>query len=215
MTGQLFIVSAPSGAGKTTLVRQLLASDPAIRLSLSTTTRKPRPGEEPGVAYNFVDAASFAAMAANGDFIESATVHGNSYGTSRAWVEGEMARGNDIILEIDWQGAAQVRRIYPQAVSIFILPPSLAELAQRLNGRGTDAAEVIARRLDAASAEMQHVAEFDYVIINDHLPQALADLGAIVRAARLSGACQQARHPALFAELTSPHNRKQAWPESP
>ena len=178
MAGNLFIVSAPSGAGKTTLVKMLLERDSGIRLSVSTTTRAPRP-----------------------EFLESAEVHGNHYGTSRAWIEQQMAAGQDILLEIDWQGAQQVRRLFPGSIGIFILPPSLEELERRLRGRGQDNAEIIARRTAAALDEMRHVREFDYVIINNKLPEAIEDLQTVVRSVRLRYASQLNRHRALFAFL--------------
>lgn len=203
MAGNLYIVAAPSGAGKTTLVRRLLAEDSAIRLSISYTTRAPRTGEENGREYHFVDVATFKQMIAQGDFLEWAEVHGNFYGTSKSWISSEMAAGRDVLLEIDWQGAQQVRQHFPQAIGVFILPPSLEVLAQRLRGRGTDAEEVIARRLAAAGEEMRHVGEFDYVIINDDLEQALADLLAVSRATRLTFAQQQQRYTQLFSQLIS------------
>ena len=203
MAGNLYIVAAPSGAGKTTLVRRLLAEDSAIRLSISYTTRAPRTGEENGREYHFVDVATFKQMIAQGDFLEWAEVHGNFYGTSKSWISSEMAAGRDVLLEIDWQGAQQVRQHFPQAIGVFILPPSLEVLAQRLHGRGTDAEEVIARRLAAAGEEMRHVGEFDYVIINDDLEQALADLLAVSRATRLTFAQQQQRYTQLFSQLIS------------
>lgn len=201
MSGHLFIVSAPSGAGKTTLVRMLLANDPGIRLSISYTTRAPRPGEADGREYNFVTPETFRGMVERGDFLEWAEVHGNCYGTSRPWIEAEMAAGRDVLLEIDWQGAQQVRKLFPSAIGVFVLPPSLAELERRLTGRGTDAAEVIARRLAAAQDEMRHVPEFDYVIINDELQRALADLLSVVRASRLRLESQRIRHSRLFEDL--------------
>jgi len=201
MSGHLYIVSAPSGAGKTTLVRMLLENDPGIRLSISYTTRAPRPGEQDGREYNFVDMAAFRAMVDRGEFLEWAEVHGNCYGTSRPWIEREMAAGRDVLLEIDWQGAQQVRKLFPEAIGIFVLPPSMDELARRLTGRGTDSAEVIARRLAAAQEEMRHVFEFEYVIINDELQRALADLLSVVRASRLRLAAQRTRHAALFNSL--------------
>jgi guanylate kinase len=203
MSGHLYIVSAPSGAGKTTLVRLLLENDPGIRLSISYTTRAPRPGELSGREYNFVDAATFNAMVERGEFLEWAEVHGNCYGTSRPWIEAEMAAGRDVLLEIDWQGAQQVRALFPAAIGVFILPPSPAELQRRLTGRGTDAPEVIARRLAAARDEMRHVTEFDYVIINDTLQQALGDLLAVVRASRLRRETQCARQSAVLNDLLS------------
>ncbi len=203
MAGNLYIVAAPSGAGKTTLVRRLLAEDSAIRLSISYTTRTPRTGEENGREYHFVDVATFKKMIAQGDFLEWAEVHGNFYGTSKSWISSEMAAGRDVLLEIDWQGAQQVRQHFPQAIGVFILPPSLEVLAQRLRGRGTDAEEVIARRLAAAGEEMRHVGEFDYVIINDDLEQALADLLAVSHATRLTFTQQQQRYTQLFSQLIS------------
>lgn len=202
MSGQLFIVAAASGAGKTTLVRQLLAREPDIRLSISYTTRAPRPGEENGREYHFVSAAQFQAMIAADDFLEWAQVHGNYYGTSKRWIVTERAAGRDVLLEIDWQGAQQVRRVFPDAIGVFILPPSMEELTRRLTGRGTDSAEVIARRLSAAREEMSHVGEFGYVIINDDLQTALSDFVAVVRATRLQLETQRQRHPELFARLT-------------
>ncbi|MCP5267844.1 MAG: guanylate kinase [Zoogloeaceae bacterium] len=201
MSGHLYIVSAPSGAGKTTLVRLLLAQDPGIRLSVSYTTRAPRTGEVDGREYHFTDVDSFQGMVGRQEFIEWAEVHGNFYGTSRVWIESEMAAGRDVLLEIDWQGAQQVRKLFPQAIGVFIMPPSLAALEQRLSGRGTDSAEVIARRLAAAQAEMRHVTEFDYVIVNDNLQQALTDLCSVVNASRLRLEVQRGRHSHLFETL--------------
>lgn len=201
MAGHLYIVAAPSGTGKTTLVRLLLENDPGIRLSISYTTRAPRAGEEDGREYHFVGVPDFLAKIGTGDFLEWAEVHGNYYGTSKTWIEAEMAAGRDVLLEIDWQGAQQVRKIFPAAIGVFILPPSLAELERRLSGRGTDSAETIARRMAAARDEMRHMAEFDYVIINDDLQQALGDLLSVARASRLSFKAQSQRHAALFANL--------------
>lgn len=201
MAGNLYVVAAPSGAGKTTLVRLLLERQPRILLSVSFTTRAPRPGEIDGRAYHFVSVETFRAMQARSDFLEWAEVHGNFYGTSRRWIESQMADGHDVLLEIDWQGAQQVRTLFPEAIGIFILPPSVDVLAQRLSGRGTDSAETIARRLAAAQEEMRHVGEFDYVIINDTLDQALEDICAVVRASRLSLEGQRSRYPALFSHL--------------
>ena len=202
--GRLFVISAPSGAGKTTLTRMLLESDPAIRLSVSHTTRPPRPGELDGREYHFVDVARFEAMREAGDFLEWAHVHGNYYGTSKRWIVEQRALGVDVLLEIDWQGAQQVRKVFSDPVGIFILPPSIEALRERLVGRGQDSEEVIARRVAAARAEMVHVDEFDYVIINKDLARALADLKTVVGAARLGYAAQQALHPALFANLLAP-----------
>ena len=201
MSGHLFIVSAPSGARKTTLVRLLLEKDPGIRVSISSTTRPPRTGENDGREYHFVDVQYFLEMVSRGDFLEWAEVHGNYYGTSRRWIEAEMTAGRDVLLEIDWQGAQQVRKAFPSAIGIFILPPSLEELKSRLSGRGTDSAETIARRIAAARDEMRHVDEFDYVIINDDLQQALGNLRSIVSATRLQYTTQRERHSSLFATL--------------
>lgn len=198
MSGNLLIVAAPSGAGKTTLVKGLLQEDPLIHLSISYTTRKPRTGEVDGREYHFVDVETFQIMRERGDFLEWAEVHGNFYGTSRIWIQERMAEGQDILLEIDWQGAQQVRKHIPTAIGIFILPPSMAELERRLTGRGTDQPEVIARRLAAAQEEMSHANEFEYAIINNELREALADLCAVTRAARLSYSHQRARFPDLF-----------------
>lgn len=201
MSGCLYIVAAPSGAGKTTLVRLLLEGQADIRLSISYTTRSPRPGEQEGREYNFVSVETFRAMIGRNEFLEWAEVHGNFYGTSRLWIERQMAEGHDVLLEIDWQGAEQVRAIFAQAIGIFILPPSLDELALRLTGRGTDSPQTVARRLAAAQAEMRHVAGFDYVIINDDLGRALEDFRAITRASRLRVEVQRAKNSALFARL--------------
>lgn len=201
MIGNLFIVAAPSGAGKTTLVSLLLENDPQIRVSISHTTRAPRPGEENGREYHFIDVPAFLEKVQHGEFLEWAEVHGNYYGTSKKWIESEMSSGRDVLLEIDWQGAQQVRKSFPKAIGIFVLPPSMDVLKTRLSGRGTDSAEVIARRIAAAHDEMRHVDEFDYVIINDTLQQAVGDLQAIVRAARLRYANQRQRHAALFPSL--------------
>ncbi len=200
MAGNLYVVAAPSGAGKTTLVRLLLEAEP-VRLSISFTTRAPRPGEEDGREYHFVDTATFRAMIERQEFLEWAEVHGNFYGTSKKWIADQLAVDADVLLEIDWQGAQQVRKQFPEAIGVFILPPSMAELERRLTGRGTDAADVIARRLAAAQAEMRHVGEFDYVIINNQLEEALLDLRAVVRASRLQFAAQAARHAALFDRM--------------
>ncbi|MCX7891224.1 MAG: guanylate kinase [Burkholderiales bacterium] len=200
MNGLLFIVSAPSGAGKSSLVNAVLAEDPRLVLSISYTTRPPRPAERHGREYFFVDRDAFLAMAAAGEFLESAEVHGNLYGTSHRQISEVRAGGRDVVLEIDWQGAQQVRRIFPDAIGIFILPPSLAELERRLRGRGQDAEAVIRARLEAAADEMGHVAEFDYVIINNDFDDARRDLAAVVRASRLTLARQSALHPELFAK---------------
>ena len=198
MPGTLFIVTAPSGAGKTTLVRGLLERDARVQLSISYTTRAPRPGEQNGREYHFVDVPAFRALRDAGEFLEWAEVHGNYYATSKVWLREQVAAGRDIVLEIDWQGAQQVRRHFPDAVGVFILPPSLEELETRLRGRGTDSDGVISGRLLGARGEMRHVAEFDYVIINDQIDSALDDLVAVVRAARLRYANQHQRYPDYF-----------------
>ena len=201
MNGNLFIVSAPSGAGKTSLVSGLLAINQQINLSVSYTTRAPRPGEQNGKHYHFVTREKFQEMVQHGDFLESAEVYGNYYGTSQSWIAQENATGRDVLLEIDWQGAAQVRRFFPQAISIFILPPTLHDLESRLKGRGQDNHDVIEKRLRAAQEDISHVAEFDYVIINDKLNVALQQLNAIVIAAGLRRDLQLARQASLINQL--------------
>ena len=197
-SGCLFVLAAPSGGGKTSLVRALLEREPGIRLSVSYTTRAPRPGEQDGVHYHFVDEPAFMALKDRGEFLEFAHVHGHWYATSATWLKAEVHLGHDELLEIDWQGAQQVRRLIPEAVHIFILPPSLASLKERLEKRGQDAPEVIARRMEAAREEMRHCGEFDYVIMNQDFARAVDDLSAIVRAARLTSTRQQVRHAALI-----------------
>lgn len=199
--GSLFIVCAPSGGGKTSIVNAVLAREPALGLSISYTTRAPRPGEIDGKHYHFVDDAAFERLQGEDTFLESALVHGFQYGTSRVWLEAEMRRGRDVLLEIDVQGAEQVRRLIPEAVGIFILPPSWDLLSKRLVGRGQDAAPVIARRLEAARAEISRVGEFDYVIINNDFANAVDDFTAVVRASRLRRTIQQARYPDLYRSL--------------
>jgi guanylate kinase len=186
MAGDLFVVVAPSGAGKTSLVSALLGAERGLRLSVSYTTRAPREGEVDGREYHFVAREAFESMIAAGDFIEHANVYGNYYGTSRRWIEAELAGDHDVLLEIDWQGARQVRALFPNMVGIFILPPSLEELRRRLTARGKDSAEVIARRMASAREEISHVLEFEYIIVNEQFDVAVADLQAVVRAARLS-----------------------------
>ena len=183
--GRLFIVTAPSGAGKSSLIDALLKDDARLKLSVSYTTRAPRPGEQDGREYHFVDEPAFLAMLARGEFLESAEVHGNRYGTSQRLIEQALARGEDLVLEIDWQGAQQVRRLYPGCVGIFILPPSVAELERRMRARGQDADAVIRRRLASAEEEISHAPEFDYVIINKDFDEAKRDLQAIIRVERL------------------------------
>jgi guanylate kinase len=200
--GNFFIITAASGAGKTSLVKQLLANDSQVKLSVSHTTRKPRQGEKNGVHYYFVNELEFLQVLSTGGFLESADVHGAKYGTAQSAVDAALQAGYDVILEIDWQGAAQVRKIYPQSISIFILPPSLEALEQRLNDRGQDSIEVINKRVAAAQEEMRHVVEFDYVTINDNFDVALQDLQAIIRASRLKAQSQLQRHAALVQKLT-------------
>lgn len=200
-SGSLFVVSAPSGAGKSTLVNALLAQEPGIKLSISTTTRQPRPGEQHGREYYFISQEDFVARANQGEFLEWAEVHGHYYGTARLMVEQEMQNGTDILLEIDWQGARQVKKQFPQAAGIFILPPSIDALEQRLNKRGQDEPHIITRRLLAAGGEIAHAPEFEYVIINEEFSHALSELNAVVRAARCRFAQQAARNASLFAQL--------------
>lgn len=201
--GNLYIVSAPSGAGKTSLVNALVQQMDDLKVSISHTTRASRPGEVDGVNYHFVAREQFQRMLEAGDFLESAEVFGNYYGTSQAWVRQTLAEGCDVILEIDWQGAQQVRRLMPEAISISILPPSRAALRQRLNNRGQDPTEVIERRMAAATSEMSHYAEADYAVINDVFDTALQELHAILTAARLRVPKQQQRHARRLAELLS------------
>jgi guanylate kinase len=201
MAGNLFVVVAPSGAGKTSLVAKLLEADANVRLSVSHTTRSPRSGEAHGREYHFVTRGEFERMIAAHDFLEHAEVYGNYYGTSRRWIETELDGGHDVLLEIDWQGAAQVRRIFPHMVGIFILPPSLTELRKRLTGRGKDSLEAIERRMASAREEISHVLEFEYIIVNEHFEMASADLQAVVRAARLSRAHQEKSLASLLNEF--------------
>lgn len=201
--GNLFTISAPSGAGKTSLVNALLPLLNDVKVSVSHTTRAKRTGEVDGVNYHFVDMSEFMRMLEQGDFLESAEVFGNRYGTSQRWVKETLAKGNDVILEIDWQGAQQVRHLLPETVSIFVLPPSRNALEQRLNGRGQDSAEVIQKRMAAAINEMSHYPEADYVIINDDFQTALAELRAIFIAERLQLGHQKLRHADLLRELLS------------
>lgn len=199
--GSLFIVAAPSGAGKSTLVNALLKQEPGIKLSISTTTRQPRPGEVDGREYHFTTAEDFIARADAGEFLEWAEVHGNYYGTSRLMVEDVMKAGTDVLLEIDWQGARQVRKQFPGAVGIFIVPPSIAALEERLHKRGQDEPHVITKRLLAAGGEIAHAPDFDYVIINEEFNVALSEMSAIVKATRARFPQQAARNAALFAQL--------------
>ena len=201
MSGNLFVVVAPSGTGKTSLVAELLRREPHLRLSISYTTRKPREGEAHGREYHFVARAEFERMIASGDFLEHANVYGNYYGTSKRWIEEQLAAGEDVLLEIDWQGARQVRALFPGMAGIFILPPSIAELRRRLEARGKDAPEAIATRMASARDEVSHVLEFEYIIVNEEFEAALLDLQAVVRAARLSRARQALRLVSLLAEF--------------
>jgi guanylate kinase len=203
-TGTLYIISAPSGAGKTSLVKAMLGELEGASVSVSHTTRAMRPGEKNGVDYHFVEKTEFEAMVARGDFLEHAQVFDNYYGTSKASVQAQLAAGQDVILEIDWQGARQVRDWQPQAVSIFVLPPSREALEERLRGRGTDSDAIIQRRMRDAVSEMSHFPEYDYLVINDRFEAALLELKAILLAQRQRLALQQARHPALLAALLAP-----------
>ncbi|WP_017901690.1 guanylate kinase [Pseudomonas asplenii] len=200
-TGTLYIISAPSGAGKTSLVKALIDAQPQIRVSVSHTTRAMRPGETNGVNYHFVDRGEFLRLSEQGDFLEQAEVFGNLYGTSQSSLQQTLDAGHDLILEIDWQGAQQVRRQMPQARSIFILPPSQQALRQRLNNRGQDSDEIIEGRMREAVSEMSHYVEYDFLIINDDFAHALDDLKAIFRANRLQQQPQQQQHAALLSEL--------------
>lgn len=199
--GVLYIVSAPSGAGKTSLVKALLKADPAIRLSISYTTRTPRPGETDGRDYHFVSREQFETMLGEDEFLEHAEVYGNFYGTSKGSIARDLDNGRDVLLEIDWQGAAQVKQHFPQSASIFVLPPSFNALRTRLAGRGQDSEEVIERRLAAAAHDVAHADAFDYIIVNDDFDHALEDLVAITRSIRLEAARQMERHAALFDEF--------------
>ncbi|HCY63171.1 MAG TPA: guanylate kinase [Oxalobacteraceae bacterium] len=199
--GSLFMVVAPSGAGKSSLVNALLEREPAIKLSISHTTRQPRPGEQHGREYFFTSAEDFLARRDAGEFFESAEVHGNYYGTSRTQIIEQMKAGTDILLEIDWQGAQQIKRQFPHAIGIFILPPSIQALEERLHKRGQDEPQVITRRILAAGGEIAHAPESEYVIINQDFATALSELTAIIKAARCRFAQQAARNASLFIQL--------------
>lgn len=199
--GKLLIVAGPSGAGKATLVRALLAADSKVQLSISFTSRAAREGEADGRDYHFVSREEFLAMVNRGEFLEHAEVHGNLYGTSQKWINDTMAAGQDILLELDVQGAQQVRKLFADAIGIFILPPSSDVLEQRLRGRGTDSEEAILRRLANARGEVARVSEFDYVIVNQHIDEAVRDIVGIVRAERCRVSSQSERHAALIASL--------------
>ena len=201
MRGTLFIVAAPSGAGKSSIVNACLARDPNICLSISFTSRAPRPGERHAEHYHFIEAAEFEAMVAAGDFFEHALVHGDWKGTARQSVEPQLSAGRDVLLEIDWQGARQVRSKIPDAVSVFILPPSRAALEERMRKRGQDSEAVIAQRLAAAREEMSHYGEFDYLIVNEVFETAVAEMCSIFTASRLRKDAQVARHARLITSL--------------
>ena len=201
MRGTLYIVAAPSGAGKSSIVNAVLARDPNISLSISFTSRAPRPGERHAEHYHFIAAAEFEAMVAAGDFFEHALVHGDWKGTARQSVEPQLSAGRDVLLEIDWQGARQVRSKIPDAVSVFILPPSRAALEERMRKRGQDSEAVIVQRLAAAREEMSHYGEFDYVIVNEVFETAVAEMCSIFTASRLRKDAQVARHARLITSL--------------
>ncbi len=200
-TGTLFTVSAPSGAGKTSLVNALIEGDRELRVSVSHTTRSMRPGEQDGVNYHFVDEATFRAMLQRSEFLEHAQVFGNLYGTSQTWVEQQLSEGTDVILEIDWQGAQQVKRLMPQTQAIFILPPSRATLQQRLTARGQDDGAIIAARMAEATEEMSHYVEGDFLVVNQDFDEALAQLQAIISCQRLRTARQQVELEQLLRDL--------------
>lgn len=201
--GTLYTISAPSGAGKTSLVHALLAGDKGVRVSISHTTRPIRPGEEDGVNYHFVSEEEFLRMVGEGMFLEHARVFGNFYGTSRSWVEQTLATGTDVILEIDWQGATQIRKLMPGCTGIFILPPSRQALETRLTGRGQDSPKTISQRLAEAQEEMSHYVEADYLLINDNFENCLSELQAILAGQRLTLPKQQQRHAELLRNLLS------------
>ena len=204
--GNIYIVVAPSGAGKTSLVAALLQAEPSVELSVSYTTRPARSGEVDGQHYHFVGHAEFQDMIAGQDFLEYAEVYGNFYGTSVRWLQSRLEQGRDILLEIDWQGAEQVRKVFPDAVGIFILPPSIEELERRLRGRGTDSEEVILRRLASARSEIDKVAEYDYIVVNDDFERAKGDLVSIFRARRLRAAVQTMRLAPALARMGVQHD---------
>jgi guanylate kinase len=201
MSGTLYIVAAPSGGGKTSLTRALLERESGIVLSVSYTSRRARPNEVDGVHYHFVERAEFEAMIARGEFFEHAVVHGDLKGTARAQVERLLAQGKDVLLEIDWQGARQVRAQMQNTVSIFILPPSRAELERRLRARASDSEETIRRRLADSRVDIAHAVEFDYLVVNDHFDTALAEIQAIVTTRQLRTAQQRERYADLLIDL--------------
>lgn len=199
--GNIFVVTAPSGAGKTTLVAALLAADQNVQLSISFTTRAPRTGEVNGQDYHFVERAEFERMIAANELLEYAEVYGNYYGTSKTWIASVLDNGRDILLEIDWQGAQQVKRLFPDAVGIFVLPPAIEALEARLRNRGKDSEAVIAERMAAAREEMSHYGEADFIIVNEHIDEAVRDIVSVVRAMRLRLPTQRIRHGALLDAL--------------
>lgn len=201
MQGTLYIISSPSGGGKTSLVNALLAVAPNLRLSISHTTRAPRAGEKHGENYFFVDKSTFETMQQQQHFLESALVFGHAYGTSRVWVEEELAKGTDVLLEIDWQGARQIKQNFPHAIGIYILPPSLSVLEQRLRNRGQDDDSVIEKRMRQATTEISHCDEYDYIIVNESFDQAAAELQAIISAERLKSKRQLESHSRLLQDL--------------
>ncbi|MBV0933940.1 guanylate kinase [Marinobacterium weihaiense] len=203
LAGTLYILSAPSGAGKTSLVKALLQQDEQVVVSVSHTTRDMRPGEQDGVDYNFVTMDAFNALIEQGQFLEYAEVFGNKYGTSQQWVKEQLAAGRDVILEIDWQGAEQVRHLMPEAVTVFILPPSRAALRERLNARGQDSEAVIDGRMAEATSEMSHYPEYDYLLINDDFETALQQLASLFSARRLRQSAQQLKQAGLLEQLLS------------
>ena len=203
MSGTLYIISAPSGAGKTSLVNALVKTLDNVKVSISHTTRQKRPDETDGVNYHFVSTAKFQEMMEKGGFLEYAQVFGNKYGTSEAWVEETLSRDIDVVLEIDWQGAQQIRHIKPDALGIFILPPSREALEMRLQGRGQDDDEVIARRMEESIEEISHYVEYQYVVINDDFDTALKDLETIIASQRLALSAQVDRNPKLISSLLS------------
>ncbi len=200
-SGRLYITSAPSGAGKSSLNAELLRREKTLKMSVSFTTRTPRAGEVDGKDYNFVTLEEFNRRKEAGEFLETAYVHGNYYGTNRLWIEEQLRLGTSIILEIDWQGAKQIKALFPEAVSIFILPPSMATLEKRLRTRATDAPEVIEKRLKGAALEISQAPHFEYIVINDDFEKAVEDLRAIVCASRLTFATQKSTNKALFDDL--------------
>lgn len=201
MSGTLFIISAPSGAGKTSLLTKLVQEQAGIRTSVSHTTREKRPGEENGINYHFTTVEAFQKMTSKAAFLEQAEVFGNYYGTEEAWVDAQLSQNTDIILEIDWQGAQQVRKLKPEAVSIFILPPSKEALFERLNGRGQDSDEVINKRMAQAEEEMSHFLEYDFIVINDQFSEALEQLTAIFLSQRLRLENQKLKQDKLLKQL--------------